>query len=108
MMKLVALVLLLAACNTPPPAAPTTGSPATPQPATAAPTTTSATNGQLIEIRIGITGNTADAPLFIAQDRGYFKEQGLKLTYTRVQSANDVVAPLGAGQLEVGGHRQWQ
>jgi len=45
----------------------------------------------------------ADAPLFIAQDRGYFKEQGLTLTFQRVQSANDVVAPLGAGQLDVGG-----
>jgi ABC-type nitrate/sulfonate/bicarbonate transport system substrate-binding protein len=106
MMKIgaiVAAVWLLAACGAPPPAAPTTGSPATPQPATAAPTTASAVNGQLTEIRIGLTGNTADAPLFIAQDRGYFKEQGLKLAYTRVQSANDVVAPLGAGQLEVGG-----
>lgn len=58
---------------------------------------------QLTEIRIGITGNTADAPLFIAQDRGYFKEQGLTLTIQRVQSAADVVAPLGAGQLDVGG-----
>jgi ABC-type nitrate/sulfonate/bicarbonate transport system substrate-binding protein len=103
MMKLVALVLLLAACNTPPPAAPPTLNPATSQPPTAAPTAAPAANGQLTEIRIGITGNTADAPLFIAQDRGYFKEQGLKLAYTRVQSANDVVAPLGAGQLEVGG-----
>jgi NitT/TauT family transport system substrate-binding protein len=60
-------------------------------------------SGQLTEIRIGITGNTADAALFIAQDRGYFKEQGLTLAITRVQSANDVVAPLGAGQLDVGG-----
>ncbi len=57
----------------------------------------------LTEIRIGLTGNTADAPLFIAQDRGYFKEQGLSLNITRFQSASDVVAPLGAGQLDAGG-----
>lgn len=85
------LAWLIAACSgsaTPPIAAPTVGAT---QPS------------GLTEIRIGITGNTADAPLFIAQDQGYFAEQGLKLSVTRVQSAADVVAPLGAGQLDVGG-----
>ncbi len=75
------------------------GSPPTSVPATSQQTP----SGQLTEIRVGITGNTADAPLFIAQDRGYFKEQGLTLAITRVQSAADVIAPLGAGQMDVGG-----
>src|SRR5690348_14085084 len=68
-----------------------------------APVNEPTSSSQLTEIRIGITGNTADAALFIAQDRGYFKEQGITLTVTRVQSAADVVAPLGAGQMDVGG-----
>jgi NitT/TauT family transport system substrate-binding protein len=91
------IMLLAAACSAPAQAPP----PPTPTSAPA-PTAAPEANG-LTEIRIGITGNTADAPLFIAQDRGYFKEQGLKLAYTRVQSANDTVAPVGAGQLEAGG-----
>jgi NitT/TauT family transport system substrate-binding protein len=91
----VGLAWVVAACgggaSTPPANAPTAAVVSTTQPS------------QLTEIRIGITGNTADAALFIAQDRGYFKEQGLTLNVTRVQSAADVVAPLGAGQLDVGG-----
>ena len=71
--------------------------------ASVAPASAPTPSGQLTEIRIGITGNTADAALFIAQDRGYFKDQGITLTVTRVQSAADVVAPLGAGQMDVGG-----
>lgn len=73
------------------------------QPANAPATQVPTPSNALTEIRVGITGNTADAPLFIAQDRGYFKEQGITLTVTRVQSAADVVAPLGAGQMDVGG-----
>jgi NitT/TauT family transport system substrate-binding protein len=95
----VGLAWLLTACgggaSAPPASAPTVG--AAPAPAPTQPA------NPLTEVRIGITGNTADAALFIAQDRGYFKEQGLTLNITRVQSANDVVAPLGAGQLDVGG-----
>src|SRR5438105_15946146 len=81
-------LIVVSACAPPPPVASPTVAPQ---------------NTDLTELRIGITGNSADAALFIAQDRGYFKEQGLKLSYTRVQSANDTVAPLGAGQLEIGG-----
>jgi NitT/TauT family transport system substrate-binding protein len=89
--------LLLAAC------AAGAGGPTTAAPTVATVPSQATQATSLTEIRIGLTGNTADAALFIAQDRGYFKEQGLTLNVTRVQSANDVVAPLGAGQLDVGG-----
>lgn len=87
-------LLLLAACAAPAtPAPPPT---ATPAPAAAAPA------GQLTQISIGLTGNTADAPMFIAQEKGYFRDQGLDPNFKIFQSANDAVAPLGAGQLDVG------
>jgi NitT/TauT family transport system substrate-binding protein len=85
---LVALGLTLVQACSPPPAAPT------PVP-TAPPATVTA-------LAVGVTGNTADAPLFIAQDKGYFKEQGFEVTFTQFQSAADAVAPLAGGQIALG------
>jgi NitT/TauT family transport system substrate-binding protein len=48
-------------------------------------------------------GQTADAGIFIAQDRGYFREQGIETDTTVFQSAQQMVAPLAVGQLDVGG-----
>jgi ABC-type nitrate/sulfonate/bicarbonate transport system substrate-binding protein len=88
------IVLLLTACTAAPPPAPT------PVPPTAAPTATEVP--QLTPVTIGNTGNTADAPLFIAYEKGYFRDQGLDIKFQYFQSANDTIAPLGAGQLDVG------
>jgi NitT/TauT family transport system substrate-binding protein len=74
----------------------------TPAPASTAARPDRPDSGALTEVKVGLTGNTADAALFIAQDRGYFAEQGLTITFQRVQSANDAVPPLGTGQLDVG------
>jgi NitT/TauT family transport system substrate-binding protein len=57
----------------------------------------------LIPLTVGVTGNTADAPLFIAQDRGYFKEEGFDVKFTTFQSAADTIAPLAGGQIDMGG-----
>jgi NitT/TauT family transport system substrate-binding protein len=87
---LLTTVLVLSACAAPsPPASPT-----------AAPAATEA--AQVTQVTIGNTGNTADAPLFIAYEKGYFREQGIELVFKYFQSANDAIAPLGAGQLDVG------
>jgi NitT/TauT family transport system substrate-binding protein len=57
----------------------------------------------LVTLTIGVTGNTADAPLFIAQERGYFKEQGFDVNFANFQSAADTIAPLAGGQIDMGG-----
>src|SRR4051812_5711495 len=54
-------------------------------------------------IRAGVIGNATDATFFWAQERGYLREQGLDLTTTTFDSAQNMIPPLGADQLDVGG-----
>jgi len=53
-------------------------------------------------ITVGVTASTSDAPIFIADKKGYFRDEGLAVQVTSFRSAADMVAPLGAGQIEVG------
>ena len=53
-------------------------------------------------MRIGTLGIIADAPIYIAADRGYFAEQALAPTLERFDTAAQMVAPLAAGQLDAG------
>lgn len=54
------------------------------------------------KVSVGITSSASDAPLYIAQDKGYFKDEGLSVKFVSFDSAADMVAPLGSGQLDVG------
>lgn len=58
---------------------------------------------QAASARYGGLGSTADAPFYIALDKGYFKEQALAVEEVKFDSAARMIAPLAAGQLEVGG-----
>src|SRR5579862_6693984 len=53
-------------------------------------------------VAVGVTNSTSDAPIFIAERKGYFRDEGLDAKITEFRSAADMVAPLGAGQIEVG------
>src|SRR5262245_10945522 len=53
-------------------------------------------------ITVGAASTTSDAPIYIADKKGYFKAEGLQVTVTNFRSASDMVAPLGSGQLDVG------
>ena len=55
-----------------------------------------------VTVRLGQLRGTSDAGIFIAQERGYFREEGIELDSTTFQSAQVMVAPLAAGQLDVG------
>jgi NitT/TauT family transport system substrate-binding protein len=57
---------------------------------------------ELAEVRLGTTLLLSDAPFFIAERNGYFKEQGLAVKLVYFDSGAKVIAPLGAGQLDVG------
>jgi NitT/TauT family transport system substrate-binding protein len=53
-------------------------------------------------ITVGATSSTSDAPIFIADRKGYFRDEGLDVKVVNFRSAADMVAPLGAGQIEAG------
>ncbi len=51
-------------------------------------------------VRVGIAVASSDAPFFIADKKGYFKQEGIQVTFTAL---TNMIAPLGTGQLDVGG-----
>lgn len=53
------------------------------------------------EVRLGTNLVISDAPFFIAERKGYFKEQGLAVKLINFDSGPKMIAPLGAGQLDV-------
>jgi NitT/TauT family transport system substrate-binding protein len=55
-----------------------------------------------IVVNVGAASTTSDAPIYIADKKGYFREEGLEAKVTNFRSAADMVAPLGIGQLDAG------
>jgi NitT/TauT family transport system substrate-binding protein len=53
------------------------------------------------DVVVGTSSSSSDVPFFIADKLGYFKEQGLSVKLEPFDSAAKMVAPLGAGQLDV-------
>ncbi len=58
---------------------------------------------QLVTIKAGTLATVGDAGWWIGIDQGYFAREGIQLDYETFDSAAAMVAPLAAGQLEVGG-----
>ncbi|HZQ62312.1 MAG TPA: ABC transporter substrate-binding protein [Casimicrobiaceae bacterium] len=56
-----------------------------------------------LTVRVGLAQTSSDVGFFIADKKGYFKAEGLNVTFTPFDSAAKMIAPLGAGQLDVGG-----
>jgi len=54
------------------------------------------------ELTVGTIGASSDAPFFIADAKGYFAEQGLKVTFVRFDSAAKMIPSLGSGEVDVG------
>ncbi|MGV6876717.1 ABC transporter substrate-binding protein [Pseudochelatococcus sp. B33] len=54
-------------------------------------------------ISVGVTNAASDIALFIADAKGYFAEEGIEVDFVPFDSAAKMIAPLGAGQLDVGG-----
>ncbi len=51
--------------------------------------------------RVGYVAVSSDAGIYIAMDKGYFKEQGLEISLERLSTGSDQMALLGAGQLNI-------
>ncbi|PWV73975.1 NitT/TauT family transport system substrate-binding protein [Prauserella marina] len=72
-------------------------SPGEPDPADAG-----ACGGQTVRIGF-LKSSPSDAPFILADELGYFAEEGIKPDFYTFDSAAKMVAPLGAGHLDVGG-----
>jgi NitT/TauT family transport system substrate-binding protein len=59
--------------------------------------------GELARVTIGITNTATDVGFFIADKKGYFRDAGIAIAVTPFASAARMIAPLGTGQLDVGG-----
>ena len=55
------------------------------------------------EVNVGIVNASSDVEVFLAQKKGWFKDEGIVVHTHDFRSAIDMVAPLAAGQLDVGG-----
>ena len=54
-------------------------------------------------VTVGTVGNSSDAGFFVAMDQGYFAAEGLDVALTPFDGAQRMMAPLGQGDLDVGG-----
>jgi NitT/TauT family transport system substrate-binding protein len=54
-------------------------------------------------VTIGIVNAVSDGTLFIARDKGYFKAEGIDANFIEFDTGAKMVAPMGVGQLDVGG-----
>lgn len=55
------------------------------------------------ELNIGLLGLMSDAPIAIAMNKGYFEHFGVKLNVQKFNSGAAMVAPMAAGDLDIGG-----
>ena len=55
------------------------------------------------KVTIGIVNAVSDGGLFIAEEKGYFAQAGIEASFVEFDTGAKMVAPLGAGQLDVGG-----
>lgn len=117
---LVAASVLLAACTAAgtPPAKPASGvaptsaaaaaTPASggPAPAAEKPAGSTSANAPLqppVQVRMGKLPTVSDSGMHLAVEKGYFLEEGIQIDSIPFDSAGQMVAPMGAGQLDVGG-----
>ena len=55
------------------------------------------------KVRVGNVNTVSDIGIYIADKKGYFKSEGLDVEFIAFNTAARMIAPLGAGQLDVGG-----
>lgn len=55
-----------------------------------------------LTIQVADVGVMGDAPFYVGLEKGFFKERGIELALNRFRSGGDMMAPLGAGKLDVG------
>jgi NitT/TauT family transport system substrate-binding protein len=58
---------------------------------------------ELKTVKIGVVNLSTDVAFYIAEKRGYFKEEGLKADFAYFDSGAKMIPPLGSGALDAGG-----
>lgn len=53
------------------------------------------------KVRIGVVGSLSDASIYIADAKGYFKDEGIDAEIIRFPNSAQMITPIGAGQLDV-------
>ncbi len=87
------------AATTAPTAAPTTAAPAT----TASTTSSAGSKGPADKVTVAYVAITNFAPLYVAIERGYMKDQNLDVSTQKVTTAADALPFLATGQYDIGG-----
>src|SRR5947208_8075337 len=57
---------------------------------------------KVAEVKVAINNVVSDVVFHLAAERGFFTEQGLNVTLIAFDSGPKMIAPLGAGQIDVG------
>jgi NitT/TauT family transport system substrate-binding protein len=57
----------------------------------------------MVAVNVGIANSSSDVAFFIADKKGYFRDEGIEAKFIPFDSGAKMVAPLGAGQLDVAG-----
>src|SRR3954469_6489110 len=55
-----------------------------------------------ITVKVASAGIASDIGFFIADKKGYFRDEGLDVQLTQMANSPQMIAPLGMGQLDVG------
>ncbi len=53
-------------------------------------------------MRLGLLHTLSPAPFYIAQERGYFRDEGIDLTFRFFESAQPIAAAAVSGDIDVG------
>lgn len=56
----------------------------------------------LVTVRVGALGIATDAPIWIADEKGYFREHGIKIEISKFTSSETMMPLLSTGQLDIG------
>src|SRR5256885_8217670 len=56
---------------------------------------------ELDEVKIGTPLTISDAPIIIAEHKGYCREQGIRTSVINLVTGSQMVAPLGTGQIDI-------
>src|SRR4051812_29161107 len=104
-LAVVAMAVAAVACS--PPAAPAQAPPpaqSAPAPAAASAAPAEAARpAEPVVVRVGLQGGSSDAAAFIADAKGYFREQGIAFEHVPFSAPPAMVAPLATSQIDVAG-----
>jgi NitT/TauT family transport system substrate-binding protein len=95
------LLLAIVGCGQPVPASATPPAAASNATATT-PAQATAGGAAPVKLKVGTIGLAPEAPVYLADDKGYFREEGVEIEYTNLRSSSETIPLLATGQLDFG------